>query len=240
MTREELETLLAEGESTYLDWKRDFPRELLAGRKGQQWDLGRAKLLKGLVALANSHGSDDSYLIYGVEDLGSERCVPGISKSFDDADFQQWAENTFSPPPTFRYSEFKWDANIEVGAFRIERTPDYPHVVKSNIGSLLFEWQVWFRRGSKNTVALHEDLKRMFVGETPFKIAKLNDPSLKAISEHYEKQGRKTTLPRFGDRDSLLAQGYDLATYPGTRREVWVGAAGDHHEHILLLKPKTA
>ena len=238
MTREELETLLVEGESTYLDWKRDFPQELLAGRNLPAWDSGRAKLLKALIALANSHGSDYGYLIYGVENLGVERRVSGVSKSFDDADFQQWAENTFSPPPTFRYAELKWDAAVTVGAFRIERTPDYPHVVQSNLGGLLCEGQVWFRRGSKNTVALREDLKRMFLGETPFKIARLNDPVLKEISEYYEKQGRRTTLPRFGDRDSLLAQGYEVATYPGTRREVWVGAVGDHHEHILLLKPE--
>jgi hypothetical protein len=240
MTREELETLLAEGESTYLDWKRDFPLQLLSERKQPDWDIGRAKLLKGLIALANSHGADYGYLIYGVEDRGSERRVTGISKSFDDAQFQQWAQNTFSPPPTFRYSEFKWDTRALVGAFRIERTPDYPHVVQTNLGNLLFEGQVWFRRGSKNTVALHEDLKRMFVGEIPFKIAKLNDPILKEISEHYEKQGRKTTLPRFAERDSRLAKGYELATYPtDTRREVWVGAVGDRYDHILLLKPKT-
>lgn len=237
MTREELETLLAEEESTYLDWKRDFPQELLGERKLTTWDSGRAKLLKALIALANSHGSDYGYLIYGVEDLGAERRVSGVSKSFDDADFQQWAENTFAPPPTFRYSELKWDASVTVGVFRIERTPDYPHVVQSNLGSILFEGQVWFRRGSKNTVALREDLKRMFFGETPFKISKLSDPVLKEISDHYKQQGRETTLPRFGDRDSLLTQGYELATYPGTRREVWVGAVGDHHEHILLLKP---
>ena len=162
----------------------------------------------------------------------------GISKSFDDATFQQWAENTFVPPPTFQYSEIKWDTSVTVGVFRIERTSDYPHVVQSNLGKCLFEGQIWFRRGSKNTIALREDLKRMFIGETPFKISRLGDPVLKKISEHYENQGRKTTLPGFGDRDSLLAQGYELATYPGTRREVWVGAVGDHHEHILLLKPQ--
>ena len=240
MTREELKTLLAKGESTYLDWKRDFPQELVGGSRHPGWDSARGKLLKALIALANSHGSNYGYLIYGVEDRGAERHVFGVSKSFDDADLQQWAENTFSPAPTFRYSELKWDATATVGAFRIERTPDYPHVVKSNLGRVLFEGQVWFRRGSKNTVALHEDLKRFFLGKTPFKISRTNDPVLKEISKYYEKQGRKTTLPRFGDRDSLLSRGYELATHPDTRQEVWVGAVGDHHEHILLLKPKAA
>ena len=238
MTREELGTLLAEGESTYLDWKREFPYELLGERKSPEWDRGRAKLLKDLIALANSHGSNYGYLIYGIEDLGAERRVSGLSKSFDDADFQQWSENIFSPPPTFRYSELKWNASATVGVFRIERSPDYPHIVQSNLGGILFEGQVWFRRRSKNTIALREDLKRMFFGETPFKISKLDDRVLKEIANHYKQLGRETRLPRFADRDSLLAQGYELATYPGTRREIWVGAVGDRHEHILLLKPK--
>lgn len=78
----------------------------------------------------------------------------------------------------------------------------------------------------------------MFLGETPFKISRLNDPILKQIEEHYQRQERQTSLLRFSDRDSFLAQGYELATYPGTRREVWVGVVGDRYEHILLLKPK--
>lgn len=158
MTREELQALLAEGESTYLDWKRDFPQELIQGRQQPTWDTGRAKVLRPLVAGANSHGSDYGYLVYGVEDLGAERRIRGISKSFDDADFQQWAENIFDPPPTFRYSEVKWDESTTVGVFRIERTPDYPHVVQATLGGFLFEGQVWFRRGSKNTIALRNDL----------------------------------------------------------------------------------
>ena len=61
----------------------------------------------------------------------------------------------------------KWDGSTIVGVFRIERTPDYPHVVQANLGGVLFEGQVWFRRGSKNTIALRGDLYGMFLGETP-------------------------------------------------------------------------
>lgn len=236
MTPEEIEALLAEGESTYLDWKRDFPQKLIGGR-GVGWDQGRAKLLKALCSLANSHGSEYAYLVYGVEDLGSERRICGVSKSFDDATFQQWSQNTFNPPPTFRYAEINWDDSKTLGVFRIERTSDYPHVVQASLGGLLYEGQVWFRRGSKNTVALSDDLRRIFLGEKPFKISQLNDLVLKKVCEHHAAQGRDTTLRLLSERDSLLAQGYDLATYPGTRREVWVGAVGDRYEHILLLKP---
>jgi len=109
--------------------------------------------------------------------------------------------------------------------------------VKLNLGNILFEGQVWFRRGSKNTVAFQQDLKKMIQGDTPFKISTLGDPILKKITEHYSKLGKITVLPRYSDKDSYLARGYELATYPGTRREIWVGAVGDRYEHILFLKP---
>lgn len=238
MRKQELENLLAEGESTYLDWKADFPHGLIRGKKHQDWDRGRGEVLKSLISLANSHGLAHAYLIYGVKDFGTERKVKGISKSFDDADFQQWAEIIFEPPPTFSYFELEWNNSSKVGIFMIERTPDFPHVATSNLGNILFEGQVWFRRGSKNTVALQQDLKKMFIGETPFKISKLSDPVLERVKEYYKSLGREPVLPRFADKDSHLARGYELATYPETRREIWVGAVGDRYEHILFLKPK--
>ena len=42
MTRDDLEKLLFEGESTYLDWKRDFPGELVpehGQREAFDWEL---------------------------------------------------------------------------------------------------------------------------------------------------------------------------------------------------------
>ncbi len=89
MTKEEIQALLAETESTYLDWKQDFPPGLLGGKNDPNWDKDRARLLKSLVSLANSGGSAYAYLVYGVRDLGAERQICGISKSFDDADLQQ-------------------------------------------------------------------------------------------------------------------------------------------------------
>lgn len=237
MKRETLEALLLEGESTDLDWKRDFPSELL-GTRGPGWDIGRAKLLNDLIALANGHGADQGYLVYGAEDHGATRLVCGVTRSLDDAQLQQWAENTFSPPPTFRYSEVVWDASKTVGIVTVLRVPDYPHFVTSNLGGVLFEGQVWFRRGSKNTVALREDLRRMILGDVPFKIARMNDPVMKELEAHYRALGRELSLPLLTNRDSCLSRGYELAMYPGTRREVWVGAVGDRYEHILLLKPR--
>ena len=239
MTREVVQKLLAEGESNYLDWKCDFPRELIADKEKGLWDKGRAKLLKSLVSLANSSGSEQAYLVYGVKDLRAKREVMGKSLSFDDADFQQWAKNTFNPPPTFLYTEIEWDVSKTVGLFLIERTSDYPHVVKADLGGVIHKGQVWFRSGSKSEIALHGDLQRMFQGDTPFKIPKLNNSTLKQVQEHHWKKGYQVACCSFDKRDSLLEQGYQLATFPGTRREIWVGCtASGRYEHILLLKPR--
>ena len=161
----------------------------------------------------------------------------GIGRSFDDADFQQWSENTFDIPPTFIYEELETQG-LKVGVFEIQRGRSYPHVVENDIGGTLYKGQVWYRRGSKNTVALQTQLRGMFEGSEPFKVGKLRDTVLTEIKKHYEEQGRTPVLPLFSEKDSKLSQGYEIAYYPGTRREVWCGASGDIYQHILLLKPR--
>jgi len=120
MKLDTLKELLTESESIYLDWKMDFPQELIHGKKHKTWDMGRGKVLKSIVSLANCHNSDRAYLVYGVKDRGAEREVVGISKTVDDADFQQWSENTFDPPPTFSYSEVQWDNSIIIGCSKLK------------------------------------------------------------------------------------------------------------------------
>lgn len=235
---DEFRPLLCEGESQDLEWKKDWPQGLLRGSSDPTWKDGRGVFLKDLVSLANSTGSSTAYLVYGVEDSGGSRKIFGISKSFDDADFQQWATNTFDPPPKFVYTPIEWSKNVNIGVFSIERIPRFPHVVKSKVGGILYVGQVWFRKGTQNNIALHTELLMMLKGEEPYRISKLNDPILEEVKCHYKDKKRDVSLPLIGRKDSLLSQGYNIATYPGTRREIWVGQQGNRYEHILLLKPK--
>jgi predicted HTH transcriptional regulator len=238
MTKDEFENFLQNGESQDLEWKSDWPPGLNGGRGDPNWNKGRGELLKDLISLANSSGPSLAHLVVGVKDLGTHRKVLGINKLFDDADFQQWSTNTFDPPPKFLYELLRWKNKMDVGVFSIERIPMYPHVVKNDLGGILYKGQVWFRRGTQNNIALHSDLLAILKGEEPLKISRLNDPVLVEVKNHYKDIGREATLPLFERRDSLLAQGYEVATYPGTRREIWVGYHGNRYEHILLLKPK--
>jgi len=236
MNLDQFKPLLNEGESQDLDWKKDWPQGLFRGKRNSKWDKGRGELLKDLISLANSTGSSQAHLVYGVKDLGAKRKVFGISKLFDDAEFQQWAKNTFDPPLTFLYTEITWNKTVTIGAFGIERTPDFPHVIKEGIGGIIYKGQVWFRRGTQNNIAYHSDLREMFKGEEPVKIASLNDPMINKVRLHYKAKGRDVSFPLLEEKKKHLVQGYDIATYPGTRCEIWVGLIGSNcYEHIILL-----
>jgi hypothetical protein len=78
----------------------------------------------------------------------------------------------------------------------------------------------------------------MIKGEEPFKIGSLEDPKVKQIIEHYRNQGREISMELLSNRDARLADGYELARSPGTRREVWVGYDSGVYWHIALLKPQ--
>lgn len=239
MNLDKIRALLNEGESQDLEWKKNWPPGLLKGRRDKRWDHGRAELLKDLVSLANSFGSNPAQLVYGVKDIGAAREVFGITKTLDDSDFQQWAINTLYPSPKFSYTQIQWNYSVIIRVFTIDRIPNFPHVVKDNLGGLLHKGQVSFRRGTQNDVALHDDLRVMFDREKPIKIARLNDAQVTKVKNYYKEQGREVVAPLLAERDKYLVQGYKIAVYPGTRREIWVGMLGlDRFEHVLLLEPK--
>ena len=174
-----------------------------------------------------------------MRDDGLARTVAGISKSWDDADFQSWARNTFDPVPKFVYSELPWSSTETVGIFTIERVPGYPHVSVRTVGDVLFDGQVWLRQGTQNRVAHRAELRTMFMGEEAFKFSRINDPEFERVIRHYQEEGEELSSPRFHDKDSCLARGYRIAYYPGTRREIWVGFHAGQFEHIAMLEPKT-
>jgi hypothetical protein len=88
--------------------------------------------------------------------------VVGLSRSFDDAMFQDWNVRTFDPSVRFRYREFEHEGK-RVGWFEVEPAgASSPHVTSKDLSTELREGQVWFRVGSRNTLARSADLKRLF------------------------------------------------------------------------------
>jgi hypothetical protein len=163
-----LDELLGHGEQSWLDWKRQFPPGIAGGHKHADREEHRGKLLKSLVSIANSIVDECGYLVYGVEDKGNRRTVIGVETHFDDATFQDWNEKGFAPPVHFHYREEQHEGR-RVALFEIAPSSNHPHVCARDIGGELHTGQVWFRRGSRNTLASHVDLKRMFAPPEPLR-----------------------------------------------------------------------
>jgi hypothetical protein len=232
-----LEQLLPNSECDWLEWKADFPGGFLKPKTDPEWDKAKGTVLKDLISLANGEGQPTAYLVYGVKEIATNRQVTGICKSWDDSVFQLWCQNVFDPPPKFHYAEVDL-LRGRVGLFVIERVPGYPHVAKTSVGSILFEGQVWYRMGSKNTVALHDDLVRMVKGEQPFCFDSSMDEKFKELLVQLKTEGQEPVIPRVGQKDSYLSQGYRIAHYPNTRREIWVGELHGRYEGIVMLRTR--
>lgn len=157
--------LLKYGEDNWLDWKRELHYALeYQSSQHADWEAGKGILLKDLAALANSmSGKDKRYLIRGVQDHGHKREIIGVSKRFDDADFQTWVKNAFDPPLRIHYETIEPEPGKLVGVFAIEFDPKGPHVAVQSVGGKLFEGQVWLRRGTQNDFARRADLEVLIV-----------------------------------------------------------------------------
>ena len=232
--------LLGAGERSTLDWKRDFPAGLVAGKKDLKWDSDRGVLLKDLVAVADSVSDAPGFLVYGVADQSGTRTVVGDSGSYDDADFQIWAENTFDSPIRFSYVEISWDEGKRVAVFAVVPSATFPHVVARDLGGILHVGQIWFRRGSKNTVALRQDMERMFGPQEPDVLffERTNDVELESILQSIRDSGREPVLARYESKDAKILSDYEVAHHPVTRQEIVVGRdTHGQYELVAMLQP---
>jgi len=228
----DLQALLALPESESLDWKRDFPPGLLKNSSDPKWEEGRAKVLRAIVSIANTIRLDEvGYVVYGVDDSVKPRAVLGISRSFDDATFQEWNQATFRPRVDCHYHE-ETHVGKSIGIFEIRPSSTYPHVCERPIADLLNDGQVWFRRGSRCTVAHHEELQRMFEPSEPLVISDPEGPVVREIRGVWEPLGWEVCLPTILEKADRLASGHRLAMLPGSRREVRFA------NHVLMVRPK--
>jgi hypothetical protein len=235
--RRSISELLQSGEQTWLDWKKAFSPGLVGGAKNPQWDTARGALLKDVVSVANSIVDECGYVVYGVEDFGSTRTPVGLAGvHFDDATFQDWNRATFDPPIEFHYSEIAHDQVI-LGLCEITPSSDYPHVCKKTVGDL-HEGQVWFRKGTRNTVALHRDLQQRFSPQTPLRTTQYDGELVRQVKATWEPRGWVCVWESVADVDEKVAHGYRIATGPENRREIRL-APSNVDSHVLMLRKKT-
>jgi hypothetical protein len=106
------------------------------------------------------------------------------------------------------------------------------------MADVIHRGQVWYRRGTQNAVAMHDDLRRMFKGDDPIADEWVNGPIITQTSQHYRALGRETVLLTWNSREAKLLAGFEFAYFPGTRRLVVVIPYG-HSEPdvVLMLRP---
>jgi hypothetical protein len=237
MTPIDLEDLLTYGESTWLDWKKEYPNGLLGGKKDPNWATSRAELIKDISAIANGEdGRQDGYLAYGVKDLGGTRKVFGVPSFFDDADLQAWVKPYLDPPVRFVAWPLVRESGERLFVVQITRVPEYPHVVTQNLSEVIWKGQVWYRSGTQNDIALSHQLRTMFRGAEATKMAGVHGKIMEELKAYYEPLGYQVVLPLLADRDESLANGLEIAYRPGTRSEVWAGFWQGQYEHLIMLK----
>lgn len=155
VSAETLAEYLRKGE---LEWL-EFKAELNLDKQQDPPTKGRSTLLKDLVALANAkHQQPQRYLLVGVKDNGD---IVGYTGKYDDAMFQEWVGNTFEPPIKFVYRVVEVGGK-NIGVFEIDKFQRQPHIVKRDLLPYLHQGQLWYRQGTKNTIALHGALQDYF------------------------------------------------------------------------------
>lgn len=140
MDRAQLQSLLANGENSGVEWKRD--------------DLTPEKLAKELAALLNLEGG---HVLLGVEDDGT---VSGLQR--DPAEAERWvmdAARTHLRPPAIPYWEtFRWAPDKVVGIIGLSAdAPDKPYKVKR--GSA---WVTQVRVGTTTRDASDDEEARLY------------------------------------------------------------------------------
>ncbi len=153
MSKQILELLLYENESSTLDFKRDqYPFE------GATND-DKSELLKDILAFSNAWRRSDAYILIGVEEVQGKRPnVVGITKHLDDAKLQQFVNSKTQRPVHFSYQQAQLD-NQDIGVIHIPLQERPIHITK-NFGKLKKE-AVYIRRNSSTAIASPDEIARM-------------------------------------------------------------------------------
>lgn len=179
MTRTELLELIAYGENSTVEFKRDGVRP--------------EKLAKEIVALANSHGG---HILVGVEDDGT---VSGVKR----ADLEHWVMDTVvaryvHPAIDPLYQEIRMNDGQSVAVISLTQGTAKPYVVRSQDRQ-----DIYFRVGSTSRLATREQQARLFqVGGMlhaelqPVSGSNLQDLSLERLDVHLMSVLRDSVRPR--------------------------------------------
>jgi hypothetical protein len=148
-----LHRLLAEGESSRLDYKSEQYR--FSGANVEH----KAELLKDILAMANAWRDTDAYILIGVREAsGRKPEVMGISDHLDDADVQEFVNQKTNRPIHFSYVTFDVGGK-SIGIIHVP-LQTRPFFLRKRFGPL-DPGIVYLRRGSSTDTADADEIHSM-------------------------------------------------------------------------------
>lgn len=155
LSEKKLQSLLYQSESTFLDFKREQYRFTNATPDD------KSKLLKDILAFANSWRETEAYILIGVEEkTGEKNKIVGCENHFDDAQLQEFVNGKTNKKVILSYEVYPIkDKKINIGIIRIAKQ-QRPIYIKKKFGIVEKE-KVYFRLGSSNTEANPQDIYNM-------------------------------------------------------------------------------
>lgn len=153
VTADLIDMLLYQGEGTALDFKRDqYPFDGAS-------DTVKAKLLKDILAFANSWRDETAYILIGVQEVpGARGIVVGVNQHLADASLQQFVNTKIQRPLTFLYSGIEFEGK-QIGVIEIPKQ-ERPFYLKKRYASLDRK-EVYIRRGSSTGCAELDEIAKM-------------------------------------------------------------------------------
>ncbi|MGD8496230.1 MAG: ATP-binding protein [Gemmatimonadales bacterium] len=153
ITKDLLEQLLHEDESTSLDFKSaQYP---FRGATDEE----KTELLKDVLALANAWRRTDGYILVGVEEVRGGRSRPvGVTEHLDDAELQQFVNSKTQRPVEFSYRQASID-RVSIGVIHVA-VQHRPIYLLKGFGRLSKE-TVYLRRGSSTAQATPDEVAKM-------------------------------------------------------------------------------
>ncbi|MDR2170276.1 MAG: ATP-binding protein [Planctomycetaceae bacterium] len=158
MDNELFQQLLYSSESDSLDFKKEQYK--FEGAT----NIEKSKLIKDILAFANSWRRCDAYILIGVKENNGEKEVVGISEHIDDAKIQQLVNSNTNRPIDFSYQQFEYE-NKKIGIIYFPVMQDRPYYFKVNYKEgtkeIIRQNEVYVRRGSTTDIASPDEVAKM-------------------------------------------------------------------------------
>jgi hypothetical protein len=179
----------------------------------------KSKLIKDILAFANSWRRCDAYILIGVEEKNGNKRVVGISEHIDDAKIQQIVNDNTNRPIDFSYQQFEYE-NSKIGILFFPVMYDRPYYFtssyKENGKELIKQNEVYVRRGSSTSIALPDEVSKMgnttFASSVDFDVQfydkETHDSNGESLSINHVFVQRPDYIPDFGS--SVSNSPYDM------------------------------